>query len=180
MLDWLSAGRAAAPAGSAASPVRRLVFDEYHQGYGTHANPVRAVGHFLTDVSLGRALLQAAAAGLVLLAALGPRPIAPRPRQRIERRSPVEHVGALARAYEQIGATRLATRRLVRGLRRRHAHGAWRQASDEDFLRSLAARKPATAAAVNRLLDAAARPLTAAEFAQVGAAVDDIDQLLRE
>lgn len=176
MLEWLGGGVSQ----SGAHGTRRLVFDEYHQGYGTHANPARTVARFLTDTGLGRTILQGIAAGALLLAALGARPLLPRARERVERRSPLEHVSALAEAYGQVGATRLATRRLIHGLRRRHAHGAWRRASDEEFLRAIAARRPAAAPAVSRLLDAAARPLTPAEFAQVGEAVDDIDQRMRE
>ena len=174
MLEWLGGG-ATAPGGA-----RRLVFDEYHQGYGTHASPARAIAHFLTATGLGRAILQGIVAGALLLAALGARPLLPRARQRVERRSPLEHVSALAEAYEQVGATRLATRRLIHGLRRRHARGAWRRVSDEDFLRAIAARRPVAAPAVSRLLDAAGRPLSPAEFARVGEAVDDIDQRMRE
>jgi hypothetical protein len=157
----------------------RIVFDEYHQGFGTHANPVRAVGRALTSTAPGRAVLQGIAAALVLLVALGTRPLAPAAARRIERRSPLEHVGALAHAYEQVGATRLATRRLVRGLRRRHAGAAWRRGDDEEFLRALAARHPEIAPSVARVADAAARPLTATEFVEVGAAVDHIERALR-
>ena len=190
MLEWLSedARSVTAPAATARLPGaaaprggrvgRRLVFDEYHHGFGTHASPWVAVRRALTETPAGRAVLQGAVAALLLLAALGARALPPRPRRAIERRSPLEHVEALARAYGQVRATRLATRRLTRGLRRRHGHAGWRAASDDDFLRALAERKPAAAPAVARLLDGAQRPLSPAEFAQVGAAVDDIDRIL--
>ena len=190
MLEWLSedARSVTAPAATARSPGaaaprgghvgRRLVFDEYHHGFGTHASPWVAVRRALTETPAGRAVLQGAVAALLLLAALGARALPPRPRRAIERRSPLEHVEALARAYGQVRATRLATRRLTRGLRRRHGHAGWRAASDDDFLRALAERKPAAAPAVARLLDGAQRPLSPAEFARVGAAVDDIDRIL--
>ena len=168
-------GGAAPPRGRVG---RRIVFDEYHHGFGTHASPWVAVRRALTETPAGRAVLQGAIAALLLLAALGARALPPRPRRAIERRSPLEHVEALARAYGQVRATRLATRRLIRGLRRRHGHAGWRAASDDDFLRALAERKPAAAPAVARLLDGAQRPLSPAEFAQVGVAVDDIDRIL--
>lgn len=193
MLEWLSDDTRAtadtAAAGAARSPLgparrngragRPIVFDEYHHGYGTHASPWRAVRRALTHTAPGRALLQAGVAALLLLAALGARPLPPRPRRAVERRSPLEHVEALARAYAQVGATRLAARRLIRGLRRRHAHAGWRATSDEEFLRSLAERRPAAAPAVARLLDAARHPVPPTELAQVGAAADEIDQLTR-
>ena len=117
-------------------------------------------------------------AGLVLLLALGIRPVAPREPRHIERRSALEHVEALARAYAQARATRVATRRLLRGLRRRHAHGVWRAASDERFLAAVATRHPAVADDTRTLLDAAGRSLTPAELLAVGQAVDHIDRTL--
>ena len=172
-LEWLGEG-----------PGRRLVFDEYHHGYGTHADPLGASARALVVTPLGRLALQVAAAGLVLLAALGIRPVAPAARRPIERRSPLEHVGALARAYEQVGASRLAARRLVRGLRRRH--GGWRGAgapsggdADAEFLHQVAARRPAAADDARRL----ARALDAAtprdELPELGAAAARLEQLLR-
>ena len=157
---------------------RRIVFDEYHQGYGRHASVIGASRWFLAHTVPGRVLLQLIVAALVLLLAAAPRPIAPLPRVTFERRSPLEHVGALSRAYEQIGATRLAARRLVRGVRRRHAHGAWRRASDEEFLQSIAIRHPALTPDVALLLDATRRPLPPAEFLTVSRALETIERTL--
>ena len=157
---------------------RRIVFDEYHQGYGRHASVIGASRWFLAHTVPGRVLLQLIVAALVLLLASAPRPIAPLSRVTFERRSPLEHVGALSRAYEQIGATRLAARRLVRGVRRRHAHGAWRRASDEEFLQSIATRHPALAPDVRLLLDATRRPLPPAEFLNVSRAIETIERTL--
>jgi Domain of unknown function (DUF4350) len=154
-----------------------VVFDEYHQDlqgmdvWGT-------VWAFLRGTAPGHALVQASIAALILLAAYGIRPVAPRAPKRIERRSSLEHVEALARAYAQAGATRVATRRLLRGLRRRHAHGVWRVASDERFLDAVAKRHPAVAADTRTLLDATGRSLTPAELLTVGQAVDHIDRTL--
>jgi hypothetical protein len=182
MLEYLSGG----------APRARLVFDEYHQGFGRQPSTVRAIGRALTGDPRGRAMLQALAAALVLLAALGARPLAPRPRARLERRSPLEHVGALSRAYAQVGATRLATRRLVRGIRRRH--GAWgtfgggaRAAggagggageSDDVFLAAVADRFPAVASDVALLRDAARTPRTPAAFLDVGRAAERVEEAL--
>lgn len=135
---WLGAGRG-----------RPLVFSEFHHGYGVHGNPLKASARALVVTAPGRAALAVAAAGLVLLAAVGRRAIAPVGAARIERRSPLEHVGALARAYEQVGATRTVARRLVRGLRRRHAVG--RRTDDAGFLDAVAARRPALATDARRL-----------------------------
>jgi len=174
MVEWL----ARRPDGG--RPPTRIVFDEYHQGEGRHASTVAVMRHYLSATRTGRTLLQVTIASLVLLLAAAPRALAPSPRVSFERRSPLEHVGALSRAYEQVGATRLAARRLVRGIRRRHAHGAWRRASDEDFLQSIAARHPALAPDVALLLDATRRPLPPTEFVQVGRAIETIERTLRQ
>ena len=173
-LEWLGEG-----------PGRRLVFDEYHHGYGTHADPLGASARALVVTPLGRLALQVAAAGLVLLAALGIRPVAPAARRPIERRSPLEHVGALARAYEQVGASRLAARRLVRGLRRRHG-GGWRGVgapsggdADAEFLHQVAARRPAAADDVRRLARALDTATPRDELSELGAAAARIERLLR-
>ena len=155
----------------------RVVFDEYHQGFGHHASVGRTVRRALAYTPPGRMLLQLMGAGLVLLIALSVRPIAPRPRLRTERRSPFEHVGALARAYEQIGATRLAARRLIRGLRRRHALATAGE-DDEAALQRLAARYPALKADVERLRDAATRRLPPDQFRQIADSIATMERTL--
>jgi uncharacterized protein DUF4350 len=155
----------------------RVVFDEFHQGFGHHPSVSRSVRRALAHTPAGRTLLQLLAAGLILLVALSVRPIAPRPRLRTERRSPFEHVGALARAYEQIGATRLAARRLIRGLRRRHAL-ATAGDDDEAALRRLVARHPALKPDVERLLDATTRRLPPDEFRQIADSIATMERTL--
>jgi hypothetical protein len=100
-------------------PRKLMVFDEYHQGYGAHPGTMRAIALYLSRTPSGHALGQVLLAGLVVLLALGPRALPPRDTERVERRSPLEHVSALASAYEQVGATRTAASRLLRGVRRR-------------------------------------------------------------
>jgi hypothetical protein len=158
---------------------RRVVFDEYHHGYGTHADPIGAMRRALLYTGAGRGTIVLAAAALVLLAALGRRPLAPRAQPVVERRSPLEHVDALARAYARVGATRLAARRLVRGLRRRHAVGAQRAGDDGDWLRTVAARHPELAPHATRLEQALAGRVPPAGLAAVGEAVTHFDQRLR-
>ncbi len=166
LLEWLD------PSGR--TPV---VFDEYHQGFGTRDQLVAVVGRAVVRTAPGRGLLHLVVAGIVLLLAIGVRPIAPRPRTRIARRSPLEHVGALSRAYEQIEATRLATARLVRGLRRRHPLGVHAE-DDDQYLAVLGARQPALAADVELLRTALRRPLPATEWVAVGGAIHHIERTL--
>lgn len=169
-LDWL-----AAPL-----PARRLTALEYHQGFGRHPSLMRAMRRAMFQTREGRAATQALAALVVVLAAAAPRALPPHARERYERRSPLEHAGALARAYEQVGATRLATRRLVRGLRRRYDHApAGRAIEDEAWLRAVAGRYPSIADDVALLIDRMTRDGEAASLREAGHAVSRIDAALR-
>ena len=169
MAQWLG-GAAAAP--------RRIVFDEWHQGRGAHPSAARTFRHFLAGTPAGRVLGATIVGLLVLLAASAVRPLAPLATERIERRSPLEHVGALARAYEQVGATRAAARRLVRGLRRRTAAGTLRAMPDERFLDALAERHPALAPDIGVVRDALTQPRTPEQLVTVGQAVANIERTI--
>ena len=155
---------------------QRLVFDEFHQGFGESRGPMVALGDALGNTPPGRALLMALVAGLVLLAAVGPRPIAPAARERIERRSPLEHVEALARAYEQVGASRVVTRRLVRGIRRRRSYGVAHRASDDEFLRALADRHPGIRGEIALVQRASAKPLPPDQLPALARALELIER----
>lgn len=169
-LDWL-----ATPL-----PHRRLTALEYHQGFGRQPSLGRAVRRAMFETREGRTALQALAALLIVLAAAAPRALPPRARERHERRSPLEHAGALARAYEQVGATRLATRRLVRGLRRRYDHASGgRVIEDEAWLRAVAGRHPPVADDVTLLLDCLTRDGAPASLRDSGRAIARIDSTLR-
>jgi hypothetical protein len=175
MLEYVAAG----------TPRRdRLVFDEYHQGFGTHPGTLRAIALYLSRASSGHVLLQGLLAGLVLLLALGPRALPVHDEERLERRSPLEHVGALAQAYARVGATRTATTRLVRGLRRRVERGSGseraRAESDAGFLEHAGASpsRAADAAVVRHALET---PVSRREFEAVGGAIRRLeDSLLAE
>ena len=167
LLEWAAPG-----------PRAPLIFDEYHHGMGKHGSMAAAISRALTDTSVGRAGLQVMLAGLVLLLALGARPIAPRPHLRLERRSPLEHVGALSRAYMQKQATRLAARRLVHGLRRRHGTVA-RSGDDEAWLRRIADRYPALNPNVERLVAATKLPVSPRDFTLLADDIDTIERTLR-
>lgn len=168
MLEWLSAG----------GTPRHLVVDEWHQGRGIHPSAAGALGYFVTRDPRGRMLAQGVVAALLLLAALGARPLVPAAGGRIERRSPFEHVGALARAYEEIEATRVVTRRLVRGLRRRlgATAGQGGPRDEESLLAALESRHPALQPQVALVREALARPQTPARLLEVGRAVAEIER----
>lgn len=171
LVEWLSAGREAT-----------VSFDEFHQGYGVHPSLPRTLWRALVTTPPGRLTIQAMIAALLLLVAAGARPLAPTARATIERRSPLEHVGALSRAYQQIGATRIATRQLVRGLRRRHPQGAVSGGGGDEsaYLRGLSTRYPEVADDVTFLVGASARQLPAEDFPRVGAAIDHIERVMSQ
>ncbi|MFN2400206.1 MAG: DUF4350 domain-containing protein [Gemmatimonadaceae bacterium] len=166
LLEWLGA------------PPTRLVFDEYHHGFGEHTGMTAVVRRLLGDTPPGRVLMQLIIAALLLLGARSARPIAPRARARIERRSPIEHVGALARAYAQIEATPIATRRLVHGLRRRHPLVAHDSAHDEAYLRALSERHPALRNEVDLLIAASNNKRQTDEFLQIARAIASIERTI--
>jgi len=178
MLEYASEG---APGGGTR---RRLVFDEYHQGYGEQPGAVRGILTYLERTSSGHLVLQLAGAGLLLLFAIGPRLLPPRATERIERRSPLEHVDALARAYRTVGATRTATLRLVHGVRRRVEHssgplGAQSGAtSDDAFLAWARERVPARSADVDLVRQALERPVPRRQLETVGQALRRLETSL--
>lgn len=160
---------------------QRVVFDEYHQGYGDQPGTIRGIVSYLGHTPSGHLVLQLAGAGLVLLLAMGPRLLPPRAVERIERRSPLEHVDALARAYRAVGATRTATVRLVHGVRRRveHALGSRSGAtSDDAFLAWAQHRAPARAADVELVRQSLARPVSRRDLELVGQALRRLETSL--
>jgi len=160
---------------------RRLVFDEYHQGYGEQPGTVRGIVTYLRRTASGHLVLQLAAAGLLLLFAIGPRLLPPRAVERIERRSPLEHVDALARAYRAVGATRTATLRLVHGVRRRVDRSLGSQAApatDDAFLAWARDRVPARSGDIDLVRQALERPVPRRQLEEVGQALRRLETSL--
>ena len=161
----------------------RLVFDEYHQGFGTHPGTLRAIVAYLSRAPSGHVLLQAMLGALVLLLALGTRAFPAHDAERIERRSPLEHVTALSRAYARVGGTRTATSRLLRGVRRRVERGTRTTVgltaaeSDDRFLASAAAT-PELVEDVALIRRGLSDPLSRREFEEVGGALQRVEQSL--
>lgn len=172
MLEWLRAG--------GARPRSTLVFDEYHQGYSHRESLVHVVWSFLVGHPVGRALLALIVSGLVWLLATGPRALAPRDRELVERRNPLEQVDALAHAYQQVDATRTATARLLGVLRQRvEGTGTLHRArSDEAFLTDAARAVPELASDVALIERALRQPLPARELPGVVAALRRLEDSL--
>jgi len=117
-----------------------LWFDEYHHGYDTRTSLAVEAAGFLVGTDAGGALLQLGLVLIALVAAAGARfgsPIAP---ESGARRSSLEHVEALAAAYQGAGARRRAAWLLRETLRLRlrlSASGAL-----DAFLTRLASARP--------------------------------------
>jgi len=134
VIPWFLAGR---PSG--------VVFDEYHQGFGEHGSLLGAAARWAAGAPAGWAMLQLAAACLVLLALAAVRfgPTVPGVERR--RRSGMEHVEALAEGLERGRAADTAVALLATGLRRRlgkTAPGATRPEQAARWLDTLAAAAP--------------------------------------
>ncbi|HEX8726390.1 MAG TPA: DUF4350 domain-containing protein [Gemmatimonadaceae bacterium] len=172
-LEYLRAGGAA--------PRTHLAFDEYHQGFGAQPGTVSAIGMFLTGSSSGHFLFQLLGAGMLLLLAAAPRVLAPYDPPRVQRRSPLEHVDALARAYAQVGGTRTAATRLVRGVRRRIGLAAARATagrSDEAFLDWAEHAVPSLAPDVHRVRHALQTRVSSHELTAIGESLAHIESSL--
>ncbi len=104
------------------TPVRRgrVVWDEYHQGFGQESRSMAALTwDWIRHSPAGWAILQLVAVGLVWLAMTAVRFGPARPVIERRRRSPLEHLEALAAGLESAADADTAIQRIVGGLRRR-------------------------------------------------------------
>jgi hypothetical protein len=102
---------------------RTFVADEYHQGFGPSGSLGRAVFRWSRESPWGWAGWQLAVVGLLALLARGQRLGPARSVIERRRRSPLEHVRALATALAATRGHDVAVKLLVQGLRRRLARG---------------------------------------------------------
>jgi len=164
----------------------RFTFDEYHQGFGEGGSIFAATWSWMTGSPVGWGLLQLVFAGLVLLLAVsirfGP---ALQVIQR-ERRSPMEHLTALAVGLERAGGHAAAVRLIVNGLRRRLSRSAlvaYRTQDDvHQWLSALgmASRGKGAQAAVARLSARVRSTNNNNDVLEAAQAVEDVWEALRE
>jgi len=157
-----------------------VLFDEYHQGNGAQPGTMRAIARYLSRTASGNLVAQLVLAGLLWLLAAAPRDVVPHDPERIERRSPLEHVSALAHAYDQVNASRTAAARLLRGVRRR-AERASRAAAlqtDDAFLDWVQRRAPALGGDVALVRRALATTVPRRELPELSAALRRIEASL--
>lgn len=144
--------RAAAEATANGEPLR---FDEYHQGYRGGGSPLRAALAFVRGKGRGWAALQLAGVMALVLLAAGWRfgsVIPPRPPLR---RSPLEHVDALAALYREARARNTTRRLLLSALARRLGRRPPHDADAERRLIASLAAHPRASAEGARALEAA-------------------------
>ncbi len=154
-----------------------LRFDEYHQGYRDGGSAVGATLRFLREEPAGHAALQLGLAGMLLLLAAGWRFGAPVPPPPARRRSPLEHVEALAGAYRQAGARATARRLLLAGLARRLGRPGPRDAREAgELLERLGTRLPVGREAAGTVRGEWAK----GDRADLVALARDVDRLLSE
>lgn len=136
----------------------RIIADEYHQGFGRSGSLFAAAWAWLLSAPAGWLILQLVAAGILGLVVVAVRFGPPRSVIERRRRSPLEHVDALAVGLERAQAHRTVVALLVAGLRRRLSRVGRlrreRRGGDLDrWLRglALAARTPEARRTVQRL-----------------------------
>jgi hypothetical protein len=156
---------------------RRMLVDEYHHGFDASRSLAGAAIDWILRTPWGWGILQLSAAGLLALLAAGVRfgPI----RSGIERRrrSPLEHVRALATA---LGASRghdVAVGLIIQGLRRRLSRaGRVSRGEIGPWLEGLApaVRTPRGRAALDSLTAIARRPASSEDVLQAADAVETL------
>jgi hypothetical protein len=168
--------------GLLAGPYRRVIFEESQQGFGEGGSLGRALAAWSGHSPLGWALWQAMAVGLLALGGSAVRFGPVRPPARARRRSPLEHVRALATALAAARGHDVAIGLLIEGLRRRLRPAGQRPRGDRAaWLAQLAGtlRSPRARDAV-RTLETLNRPGQSADQVRRAAnAVEDVWQELR-
>jgi hypothetical protein len=159
---------------------RRLIVDEYHHGFDATGSLAGATLGWSARSPWGWGVWQLVAVGVIALLAGAIRfgPV----RRVIERRrrSPLEHVRALATALAAAGGHDVAVRLIVQGLRRRLGQGGPREKEPPaTWLASLteSARTTRGRAALSRLTGIAGRRATADEVLE---AAKDVETLWEE
>ncbi|HEV7591254.1 MAG TPA: DUF4350 domain-containing protein [Longimicrobium sp.] len=153
-----------------------LWFDEYHHGFSEGGGTLAGATRFLARQAAGHAALQVTVALLGLLLLFGRRFGAPLPPPPSRRRSPLEHVEALAGAYRQARAAATARRLLMAGLARRLGRRVPRETKAEgELLQRLVAHPTAGDAA--RALEAEWKKGGGADLVALSR---DVDRYLEE
>ncbi len=161
---------------------RRVIFDEYHHGFGPSGSMAGAVVSWSKSHPLGWAVWQLALVGLLALAISAVRFGPARRVIERRRRSPLEHVRALAAALAAARGHDIAIAALVRGLRRRLLPAGQRASGDSSrWLDGVSAsvRSPRGKAALDTLRDVTRPGQPADGVRRAALAVEDLWEDLR-
>lgn len=168
--------------GLVAPRYRRILVDEYHHGYRVSGSLAGAALDWSTRSPWGWMVWQLAVVGVVALVASGIRfgPV----RSAIERRrrSPMEHVRALATALAAARGHDVAVRLMIQGLRRRLSRGGRSAGASLDaWLAGLgdSVRSPRGREALDVLTTATRGPSDAASVLAAGNAVETLWEELK-
>ncbi len=161
-----------------------VVWDEYHQGFGKEGSVTRTLAAWLADTPVGWALLQLAAVVMVGLAVAAVRFGPARPVIERRRRSPLEHLEALAAGLEGAtgGGVDTSIGLTVAGLRRRLGRaGVMRPDEQRSWLAALELALPTAAGrnAVRRLQRVINEPGGPERALAAAQAVEDVWEELR-
>jgi hypothetical protein len=147
VIPWLLGDAFQDGAGAHASRVRRVVVDEFHHGFGsgrTFWGQLAAAIGWLMERPAGWAVLQLVGVGLVALLVTAVRFGPARAGIERRRRSPIEHLDALAAGLERAEGAETATELIVGGLRRRLGRGGYApRGDDREWLSALEVALPA-------------------------------------
>ena len=160
----------------------RVAWDEYHQGFGRERSVSGVLAGWLSGTPAGWALLQLGAVLLLALAAAGVRFGPARSVIERRRRSPLEHLEALAAGLEGAADVDTAVALTVSGLRRRLGRaGVMRPDEQRSWLAALELALPTAVGrdAVRRLQRIINQPGGPERALAAAQAVEDVWQELR-
>jgi len=161
---------------------RQVTVDEYHLGFGAGGSLPSASWAWLVSHPLGWAMLQLMGVALVALAVQAVRFGPARHVIERRRRSPLEHLEALAAGLEGAAGFEPAIRLIVGGLRRRLSRtGAVSPVGEQQWLDGLELALPTARgrAAARRLKDLGNSPGGAARVLAAAQSVEDVWEELR-
>lgn len=160
---------------------RLVLVDEYHQGFGRAGSLVGATLAWSLNEPAGWMALQLIFAALAALSVAAVRfgPAIPAVERR--RRSPLEHLDALAAGLERSGAGLTAIRLIAAGLRRRLGGAPLKAADTLAWLDALeaGAQRPPAREAVKRLKSRVHQGASGADVQGAANAVEDLWQMLK-
>jgi len=160
---------------------RLVLADEYHQGFGRASSLLTATVAWSLSEPAGWMALQLTFAALLALSVAAVRfgPAIPAISRR--RRSPLEHLDALAAGFERSGAGLTAVRLIAAGLRRRLGGGPLKPAETLGWLDALeaGAQLPPAREAVKKLKSRVRPGAGGADVQAAANAVEDLWQMLK-